>query len=69
MLMKTPATLQKITAMKQKAFDFATEVVGDISRMAEAFGGGTSPGDLMAESWNDLKAMRYVYISCLVIVR
>ena len=44
--------------MKQKAFDFATEVVGDISRMAEAFGGGTSPDNLTAASRNDLKAMR-----------
>ena len=47
--------------MKQKAFDFAMEVVGDINRMAEAFGGGTLPDDLMVASWNDLKAMRYVF--------
>ena len=49
--------------MKQKAFDFTTEVVGDISRMAEAFGGGTLPDDLMVASWNDLTAMRYVCFS------
>jgi hypothetical protein len=46
--------------MKQKAFDFMTEVVGDVNRMVEAFGRGTSPDDLMVASWNDLKAMRYV---------
>ena len=49
--------------MKQKAFDFAMEVVGDINRMAEAFGGGALPDDLMVASWNDLTAMRYVYLS------
>ena len=36
------------------------EVVGDINRMAEAFGGGALPDDLMVASWNDLTAMRYV---------
>jgi hypothetical protein len=46
--------------MKQKAFDFATEVVGDVNRMAEAFGRGASPDDLMIASWNDLKAMKFV---------
>jgi hypothetical protein len=46
--------------MRQKAFDFATEVVGDVNRMAEAFGKGSSPDDLMVASWNDLKVMRYV---------
>jgi hypothetical protein len=49
--------------MKQKAFDFAMEVVGDVNRMAEAFGRGASPDDLMVASWNDLKAMRYVCFS------
>jgi hypothetical protein len=48
--------------MKQKAFDFAMEVVGDVNRMAAAFGKGASPDDLMVASWNDLKAMRSVYI-------
>jgi hypothetical protein len=55
--------------MKQKAFDFATEVVGDVNRMAEAFGRGTSPDDLMIASWNDLKAMKFVsffFGSCLM---
>jgi hypothetical protein len=37
--------------------------VGDVNRMAEAFGRGTSPDDLMVASWNDLKAMRYVGLS------
>jgi hypothetical protein len=46
--------------MKQKAFDFVTEVVGDVNRMVEAFGRGASPDDLMVASWNDLTAMRYV---------
>jgi hypothetical protein len=49
--------------VKQKAFDFAMEVVGDINRMAEAFGGGALPDDLMVSSWNDLTAMRYVCFS------
>jgi hypothetical protein len=49
--------------MKRKAFEFATEVVGDVDRMAEAFGRGASPDDLMIASWNDLKAMRYVVLS------
>jgi hypothetical protein len=49
--------------MKQKAFDFAISVVGDITRMAEAFGGGALPDDLMVASWNDLTAMRYACVS------
>jgi hypothetical protein len=49
--------------MKQKAFDFATEVVDDVNRMVEAFGRGAPPDDLMVASWNDLKAMRYVCLS------
>ena len=56
--------------MKQKAFDFAMEVVDDVNRMAEAFGRGTSPDDLMIAGWNDLKAMRFVSLflfgSCLM---
>jgi hypothetical protein len=49
--------------MKRKAFEFATDVVGDVDRMAEAFGRGASPDDLMVASWNDLKVMRYVGLS------
>jgi hypothetical protein len=38
--------------------------VGDVNRMAEAFGGGALPDDLMVASWNDLTAMRYdAYLS------
>jgi hypothetical protein len=58
--------------MKQKAFDFAMEVVGDVNRMAEAFGKGASPDGLMVESWEDLKKMRYVCLyfgNCLMNVR
>jgi predicted nucleotidyltransferase len=59
--------LQKIPEMKVKAFDFATEVVGDVNRMAEAFGKGALPDDLMIASWNDLKLMRYAYLSLVII--
>jgi hypothetical protein len=38
--------------------------VGDINRMAEAFGRGASPDDLMIASWEDLQAIRYVYLFC-----
>jgi hypothetical protein len=41
-------------------------VVDDVNRIAEAFGGGASPNDLMVASWNDLKAMRYVFFPFLV---
>jgi hypothetical protein len=61
--MKNSVTFQRIPEMKQKAFEFATEVVGDVDRMAEAFGRGASPDDLMVASWNDLRAMRYVGLS------
>jgi hypothetical protein len=45
--------------------------VGDVNRMAVAFGRGTSPDDLMVASWNDLKVMRFVlsvfhFVKCLI---
>jgi hypothetical protein len=60
MLIESPCDFQRIPGIKQKAFDFAMEVVSDVNRMAEAFGRGASPDDLMVASWNDLKAMRFV---------
>ena len=36
--------------------------MGDVNRIADAFGRGASPDDLMVASWNDLKAMRYVFL-------
>jgi hypothetical protein len=45
--------------------------VGDVNRMAEAFGRGVSPDDLMVASWNDLKVMKYAvsafhFVECLI---
>jgi hypothetical protein len=48
---------------KQKAFNFVTEIVDDINRLAEAFGRGASSDDLMTASRNDLTAMKYVCLS------
>jgi hypothetical protein len=54
---------QKIPEVKQQAFDFAVDVVEDITRMAEAFGSATNPKELLMESWNsDLREMRYVHL-------
>ena len=63
MLIENACDSQRIPGMKQKAFHFTMEVVSDVNRMAEAFGRGTSPDDLMVASWNDLKAMRFVCFS------
>ena len=61
---------QRIPETKQKAFDLAMEIVGDVNRIAEAFGRGASPDDLMVASWNDLTAMKYVcvFFNFLVII-
>jgi hypothetical protein len=56
--------LQRIPEVKQQAFDFAMEVVQDITRMAEAFGSATSSNKLLMESWNsDLQEMRYIHVN------
>ena len=47
-----PVILKRQPETKQKALDFATEIVGDVNRIAEAFGRGASPDDLMVASWN-----------------
>jgi hypothetical protein len=50
--------------VKQQAFDFAMEVVRDITRMAEAFGNATSSNELLMESWSsDLQEMRYIHVN------
>jgi hypothetical protein len=45
--------------VKKKVFDLATNIVGDIGRMAEAFGRGTASDEYLVESWKDLTALRY----------
>jgi hypothetical protein len=54
--------------VKKKAFHFTMGVVEDIDRMADAFGKGTAPNDLLVDSWNDLKSLRYSFILVVMFI-
>jgi hypothetical protein len=49
---------QRLPEVKGKAYQFTIDVVEDLNRMVEAFGKGTAPDDMLAESWRDLRTMR-----------
>jgi hypothetical protein len=55
---ETDFVFQRLPEVKDKAYQFAIDVVEDLNRMVEAFGKGTAPDDMLAGSWRDLKAMR-----------
>jgi hypothetical protein len=50
--------LQRLPRVKDTAYQFTIDVVEDLNRMVEAFGKHTAPDDMLAGSWEDLKAMR-----------
>ena len=49
---------QRLPEVKDKTYQFTMDVVEDLNWMVEAFGKGTAPDDMLAESWKDLKTMR-----------
>jgi hypothetical protein len=55
---KIDVEFQRLPEVKGKAYQFTIDVVEDLNRMVEAFGKGTAPDDMLAESWRDLKVMR-----------
>jgi hypothetical protein len=55
---KLMLNLKRLPEVKDKAYQFTMDVVEDLNRMVEAFGKHTAPDEMLAGSWEDLKAMR-----------